>query len=113
MFKSVTTFAAVALMSAMALSPANAGPSSALAGLNKAAQPAAGETQLIQKTGKKGKFAAGLIVGLGAATVLAHGGHGYYHGGYGYSHRRHCRRLRNRCWRGSYRACRRYDRRCY
>ena len=109
MFKSVALVAAFAF-TALAAVPANAGAySSGVAGLKQSTMPAVGQEQLVHKTGKKGKFVAGLMVGLGTAAILSHGAYGYYDG---YSHRRQCRRLKHRCWNGNWRACQKFEYRC-
>jgi hypothetical protein len=111
MYKSITAIATAATLTAFAMTPANAGPFSAGMPALQDAKVGATQEQLVHKTGKKGKFIAGLAIGLGAAAVLSQGHYGYY-SGYSWRHERRCRRWRKRCWNGNNNACWKYENRC-
>ncbi|MEM8976947.1 MAG: hypothetical protein AAGD43_33260 [Pseudomonadota bacterium] len=65
---------------------------------------------LVQKTGRRGRIAAGIALGI-AGAAIAH--HAYRHHHYRPSRwERRCRRWARRCDWGSDRACYKYETRC-
>lgn len=107
-------FIAIALLAAttaLSAAPANA-QMSALKSLDNAT--AASGSAIVHKTGRRGRFAAGLAIGIIGAAVATHA---YRHHRPHYSsrwqrHERRCRRWRRSCYRGYDRACWKYDNRC-
>ena len=70
---------------------------------------------LVHKTGRRrngGKIAAGIALGIIGAAAIASQSHRYYRDSYESRHERRCRRWMYRCDNGSYRARRKFDRRC-
>ena len=111
--KTLTALAAAALITvAITTGSANA----QMVGLSAAKASAAQAGQkLVHKTGRRGhrgKFAAGIALGLLGAAAIASHSHRYYRDGYESRHERRCRRWMYRCEDGSYHACRKFDRRC-
>ena len=113
--KTLTALAAAALVTfTLTTGTANA----QMAGLAAAKASAAQAGQaLVHKTGRRrgrngGKIAAGIALGIIGAAAIASQSHRYYRDSYASRHERRCRRWMYRCDNGSYRACRKFDRRC-
>ncbi len=110
--KKFIAIAALAI-AAFAASPASANMLSANSMV--VAAPTAEAGAIVHKTGRRGRrgrFAAGLALGIvGAAIASHHYGRGYRDRRWS-RHERRCRRWRRRCYRGNDRACWRYDNRC-
>ena len=108
----IATLAATAIIGFAAHAPAQAGMASI-----KAATPAATAAQsgiVHQVRGRRGRFGAGLIIGLGVASALA-ASSAYAHDRYysaRYERERRCRRWFRQCNHGSDRACWKFESRC-
>jgi len=104
MNQSIIVLAAAAALSTIAFASAHAGPAaSGISATQKVLQSSSNHASIVHKTGKKQKkIIAGLVFGLGAAAAI----------GYSIRHERQCRRWERRCWRGSDRACWKFERRC-
>ena len=107
-------FFAIALLAAttaLSAAPANA-QMSALKSLDSAT--ASSGTAIVHKTGRRGRFAAGLAIGIIGAAVATHA-YRHHHRRYESRwsrHERRCRRWRRSCYNGYGRACWKYDNRC-
>jgi hypothetical protein len=108
------TLASIATAAVLTFSVA--APSHAVMSLPDASKSTtATQEQIIHKTGGKkyGKFAAGVIVGLGVSGALGHGYYGYYDG-YNWRHESRCRRWKRHCNKSfSKSACWKYDQHCW
>ena len=109
------TFTAVAAAALVAFTLTTGTANAQMAGLAAAKAPAAKAGQdLVHKTGRRnrGRVAAGIALGIIGAAAIASQSHRYYRDSYESRHERRCRRWMYRCDNGSYRACRKFDRRC-
>ena len=109
--KKLIAIALLAATAALSAAPANA-QMSALKSFDKAA--ASTETAIVQKTGRRGRFAAGLAIGIVGAAI-AHQAYRHHRPHYSTRwsrHERRCRRWRRDCYDGYGRACRKFDYRC-
>ena len=109
--KKFIAIAILAATAALSTAPANA-QMSALKSIETAATTA--DTTIVHKTGRRGRFAAGLAIGIVGAAIATHhykSRHRYYSHRWS-RHERRCRRLRRACYNGYGRACWKYDNRC-
>ena len=106
-------FIAIALLAAttaLSAAPANA-QMSALKSLDSATAGSA--SSIVHKTGRRGRFAAGLALGIvGAAIATHHYRHRRHYEPRWSRHERRCRRWHRACYNGYDRACWKYDNRC-
>ena len=103
--------ATAALTTALATAPANA-QMSALKSIETAATTT--DATIVHKTGRRGRFAAGLAIGIVGAAIASHhynNRNRYYSSRWSRFERR-CRRWRRACYNGYGRACWKYDNRC-
>ena len=109
--KKLFAIALLAATTALAAAPASA-LMSALKSLDNA--KAANTAGIVHKTGRRGRFAAGLALGIVGAAIATHHyrHHGHYHEPRWSRHERRCRRWRRACYNGYDRACWKYDNRC-
>jgi hypothetical protein len=107
-FIAITILVAVTALSS---APANA-QMSALKSLDNAT--ATSDSDIVHKTGRRGRFAAGLAIGIIGAAVAhqAYRHHRPYYSSRWQRHERRCRRWRRACHNGYGRACWKYDNRC-
>lgn len=108
--KTLIATALLAAATAFTAIPANA----QMSGLKSLETATASET-IVHKTGKRGRFAAGLAIGIVGAAIATHAyrhHHRRYHAPRWSHHERRCRRWRRACYRGYDRACWKYDDRC-
>jgi hypothetical protein len=106
-------FLAVALLAAA--TAVSAAPASAQMPALKSLDTATTESGIVHKTGRRGRVAAGIVLGIVGAAIANHA-YGYSQPDYEESweerHERRCRRWRRACNRGHDRACWKYDDRC-
>ena len=109
--KKFFAIAILAAATALSAAPANA-QMSALKSLDNAV--VASDSAIVHKTGRRGRFAAGLAIGIIGAAVATHhyNNHRPYYSSRWSRHERRCRRWRRSCHRGYDRACWKYDNRC-
>ncbi len=109
--KKIVAIALLAATTALSTAPANA-QMSALKSLDNATADSA--SSIVHKTGRRGRFAAGLALGIVGAAIATHhyGYHRPYYSSRWSRHERRCRRWRRSCYRGYDRACWKYDNRC-
>ena len=108
--KKLFAIALLAAATTLSAAPASA-QMSALKSLDSA--KAANTGGIVHKTGRRGRFAAGLALGIvGAAIATHHYRHGHYHEPRWSRHERRCRRWHRACYNGYDRACWKYDNRC-
>lgn len=102
--------ALLAATTALTAAPANA----QMSGL-KSLETAGASDTIVHKTGKRGRFAAGLAIGIVGAAIATHAyrhHHRRYHEPRWSRHERRCRRWYRACNRGYHRSCWRFDNRC-
>ncbi|MGI9480535.1 MAG: hypothetical protein ACR2PI_27850, partial [Hyphomicrobiaceae bacterium] len=103
--KKFFAIALIAATTAIAAAPANA-QMSALKSIDNAT--VAKESAIVHKTGRRGRFAAGLALGIVGAAIATHHYHSYhrpYYSSRWSRHQRRCRRWRRSCYRGYDRSC--------
>jgi len=107
--KKIIAIAAFAATAAISSAPAKA----QMSGLSALAAASPTET-LVQKTGKRGRLAAGLAIGIVGAAIASHAyaDRNHYRGRRMSRHERRCRRWRRWCRDGEGRACWKFDNRC-
>ena len=109
--KKLIAIAILATAAALSTAPANA-QMSALKSFDNAASSS--EATIVHKTGRRGRFAAGLAIGIVGAAIATHhyNNRRPYYSSRWSRHERRCRRLRRACYNGYGRACWKYDNRC-
>ena len=107
--KKIIASAAIITIAAFSAAPASA----QMSGFKNISATTASST-IIHKTGRRGRVAAGIALGLiGAAVISSHARASYYdRDDREFRHERRCRRWRHWCRNGEDRACWKYDNRC-
>lgn len=116
MTRNINKSIAIAAAAATVIIAAGAPAQAQMSGF-KSIAPAAGESQIIHKTGRRGRrgrrVAGAIALGLIGAAIVAGGARAHYDHDYRYSrHQRRCNRWRRWCRNGEDRACWKYDNRC-
>ena len=108
--RKIVAIALLAATTALSAAPANA-QMSALKSLDNATADSA--SSIVHKTGRRGRFAAGLAIGIvGAAIATQHYRHRRHYEPRWSRHERRCRRWHRACYNGYDRACWKFDNRC-